>query len=149
MITYEWVLEASQRIKGKLVVTPLTYDSELEIYLKWENQQVTGSFKARGALNKILALTDWERAQGLVTASAGNHGLGVALAAKETGAKALVFTSDHAVPLKLQKMRDLGAEIQLVKGGYTDAEAKAIQYANIHGMTWISPYNDGQVIAGQ
>lgn len=149
MIPVEWIAEASQRISGIAITTPLTYDASLDVFLKWENRQITNSFKLRGALNKILALADWERAQGLVAASAGNHGLGVALAARECDAKAIVFASEHAVPAKLQKMRDLGADIRLVEGGYALAEATGIRYANDHSMTWVSPYNDGLVIAGQ
>ena len=110
---------------------------------------MTGSFKARGALNKILSLQDWELERGLVTASAGNHGQGVALAANMKHARAIIFASEHALQNKLQAMRDLGAEIQLVPGGYGEAEQAGISYANATGATWVSPYNDGMIIAGQ
>ena len=85
---------------GLICRTPVTYDPELNLYLKWENQQVTGSFKVRGALNKILSLSPHELAQGLVTASAGNHGQGVALAAAQFHAGVTVFASSHAVESK-------------------------------------------------
>jgi threonine dehydratase len=127
----------------------LTNDAELNLYLKWENQQVTGSFKARGALSKILSLEPWECQAGLVTASAGNHGQGVALAGKLVNAPVLVFASEHAVPAKVEAMRTLGAQVRFVDGGYETAETTAIQYAAEHKQTWVSAYNDGQVIAGQ
>jgi len=84
-----------------------------------------------------------------VAASAGNHGQGVAVAARLMGLRAVVFASEHAVPAKLEAMRSLGAEVRLVTGGYEQAEKAGIQFAAEQGMTWISPYNDGQVIAGQ
>ena len=79
MIPSEWLDLAARRFKARFERTPLTYDPELDLYLKWENRQMTGSFKIRGALNKVLSLGDWEQQRGLVTASAGNHGQGVAL----------------------------------------------------------------------
>ncbi len=149
MIPYEWIAQASQRIGPYIQETPLTFDESRDLYIKWESHQVTGSFKARGALNKILSLQDWELERGLVTASAGNHGQGVALAAGLKRAKVIVFASEHATPIKLQAMRQLGAEIRLVDGGYGEAERAGIAYAQATGGTWVSPYNDGQVIAGQ
>lgn len=149
MIPGEWLDAARARLAEHLPPTPLTYDADLDLYLKWDNHQVTGSFKARGALNKILSLREWELAQGLVTASAGNHGQGVAWAAQKVGARVLVFASDHAVESKVSAMRRMGADVRLVKGGYAAAEAAAIRHARENGMTWISPYNDWGVIAGQ
>ena len=75
MIPYEWLEQAESRIAPYIQRTPLTYDAARYLYIKWENHQVTGSFKARGAFNKVLLLEDWERKVGLVAASAGNHGL--------------------------------------------------------------------------
>jgi len=149
MIPYAWLGQAYERISPYIHKTPLTYDAQNDIYLKWENHQVTGSFKVRGALNKILSLQDWEIERGLVTASAGNHGQGVALAGRLKHASVIVFASDHALGIKLQAMRDLGAEIHLVRGGYGEAEQAGISYAISTGATWISPYNDGLIIAGQ
>ncbi len=149
MIPYEWMEQAEQRIAGHIRQTPLTYDAARGLFLKWENQQVTGSFKARGALNKVLGLEEWERSRGLVAASAGNHGQGVALAGRITGAPVEVFVSEHAVPSKVQAMRELGAQVRTVPGGYAEAEAAARQYAAEQQRTFVSPYNDGQVIAGQ
>jgi threonine dehydratase len=110
---------------------------------------VTGSFKVRGALNKVLALEAWERAAGIVTASAGNHGQGVALAGSLVGAQVTVFVSEHAVPAKVEAMRRMGAQIVTVPGGYHQAESAALRYADEKRQTWISAYNDGLVIAGQ
>jgi len=149
MIPYEWLEQADSRIAPFIQRTPLTFDAARNIYIKWENQQVTGSFKARGAFNKVLLLEDWEREVGLVAASAGNHGQGVALAGQEVGARVEVFVSEHAVPAKIDAMRSLGAVIHTVPGGYPDAEAAGKAYAKEQGKTWISPYNDGQIIAGQ
>lgn len=149
MIPPEWLDQAAARIAPHIRRTLLTNDAELNLYLKWENQQVTGSFKARGALNKVLSLEPWERQAGLVTASAGNHGQGVALAGRLTGAPVIVFASAHAVPAKLEAMRALGAEVRLVEGGYGEAEQAAIAFAAESRRTWVSAYNDGQVIAGQ
>ncbi len=149
MIPYEWMAEAEQRIAGHIRQTPLTFDASRNLYLKWENRQVTGSFKARGALNKVLSLQSWERSSGLVAASAGNHGQGVALAGRITGAPVEVFASEHAVPAKLHAMRELGAQVHTVPGGYAEAEAAGRRYARERQRTFVSPYNDGQVIAGQ
>jgi threonine dehydratase len=149
MIPYEWMEQAEGRIAPHIRKTPLTFDERRGLYLKWENQQVTGSFKPRGALNKVLTLEDWEKKNGLVAASAGNHGQGVALAARLTGAPVEVFVSEHAVPTKVQAMRELGASIHAVPGGYAEAEAAGRQYAEKEHKVFISPYNDGQVIAGQ
>jgi threonine dehydratase len=149
MIPDEWLDQAALRIAPHIRRTLLTNDAELNIYLKWENQQVTGSFKARGALNKVLALEKWEQAAGLVTASAGNHGQGVALVGKLVSAPVIVFASNHAVPSKVEAMQKMGAQVRFVEGGYELAEATAKQFAGDEKQTWVSAYNDGQVIAGQ
>ncbi|MDP3185356.1 MAG: pyridoxal-phosphate dependent enzyme [Anaerolineales bacterium] len=149
MIPSEWLDQAALRIAPHLRRTLLTNDAGQNIYLKWENQQVTGSFKLRGALNKVLSLEKWEQEAGLVTASAGNHGQGVALAGNLVNAPVTIFASNHAVTSKVEAMRALGAEVRLVEGGYEAAERTAIRYASEHSKTWVSAYNDGQVIAGQ
>ena len=149
MFPLNWIHEAQARISPHIRETPLTYDSANGLYLKWENHQVTGSFKARGALNKVLAMQDWERQRGLVTASAGNHGQGVALAGKLVAAPVLIFASEHAVPAKVEAMQALGAEVHLTPGGYGEAEQAAIAYAQANNASYVSPYNDGLIIAGQ
>jgi threonine dehydratase len=149
MIPFSWLIEADERITPYIRRTPLSYDPETGLYIKWENHQVTGSFKARGALNKVLTLEAWERQRGLVAASAGNHGQGLALAGKIFDAPVIIFASENASPMKLAAIRNLGASITLVPGGYGEAENAGLAFARESGATWVSPYNDGQVIAGQ
>lgn len=149
MIPLEWIRQAAARISPYTRITPMTRDSELDCYLKWDNHQVTGSFKARGALNKVLGLQSWECERGLVAASAGNHGQGVALAGRIMGVPVTIFASEHAVESKIAAMQLLGAEVHLVPGGYGEAELAGLEYARSNQALWISPYNDGQVIAGQ
>lgn len=149
MLPVEWIQTAQARTAPHIRHTPLVYDPHLQAYFKWENRQLTGSFKIRGALNKVLGLLDWERARGLVTASAGNHGQGLAFAGQLVGAPVTVFVAAGAVPAKIKAMRDLGAVVQPVPGGYGEAEQAALAFAEQSGSTWVSPYNDGQVIAGQ
>lgn len=148
MISSKLINAAVGRLEGKLKNTALTYDGHLNAYIKWENQQITGAFKVRGALNKVLALAPWEQERGLVAASAGNHGLGVAYAAKLVGAKATVFIPEYSVSNKEEAIREYGAEVIRIVGGYSKAEKEAQAFAIKRGATWISPYNDEQVIAG-
>ncbi len=149
MIPPEWIELAEARIRPHIVETPLTWDAEHEIYVKWENHQVTGSFKARGALTKVLSLSEAEREAGIVAVSAGNHGQGVALAGRLVGAAVEVFVPEHAPPSKVEAMKRLGAEIRVVEGGYGAAESAGRAYALARHNTFVSPYNDVQVIAGQ
>lgn len=149
MIPAQWIRTAQDRLGLYIKETPLTHDPANNLYLKWENQQRSGSFKVRGAFNKVLTLEPWERERGLVAASAGNHGAGLALAAQQVGARATIFVSENAVPSKIETMRRLGAEVRSIPGGYGEAENAGLAYAAESGATWISAYNDGQVIAGQ
>ncbi len=149
MIPVEWIKTAYENISPYINKTPITFDEKFDIYIKWENHQVTGSFKARGAFNKILNLEPWEREAGLLAASAGNHGQGVALAGKKVGAPAKIFAPEEAPAIKISAMREMGAEVVLIPGGYTAAEKAALAEAETSDATWVSPYNDGQVIAGQ
>lgn len=149
MFPFSWIQEAAINIQPYILQTPLTYDEELDLYLKWENLQITGSFKARGALNKTITLQDWERQRGLVTASAGNHGQGLALAGKEFDTPVTIFTSQNAARNKVEAMQALNATTFTVQGGYAVVESAGLAYAQEHQATWVSPYNDAQVIAGQ
>jgi threonine dehydratase len=149
MFPREWIAAAAERIAPYISPTPVTYDSWRDLYFKWENRQRTGSFKPRGALNKVLSLPDWELEAGLVAASAGNHGQGVALAAQIVGAQATIFSPDSTPEVKVKSMRALGADLRLLPGSYEAVEAAAIAYARENGKAWISPYNDPQVVAGQ
>ncbi len=149
MIPSEWIEAARKRIAAHILETPLTWDAERGIYIKWENHQATGSFKARGALNKVLSLEGWERDAGLVAASAGNHGQGVALAGGLAGVPVEVFVPQRTAPTKIEAMRQLGAEVHVVEGGYVEAERAGRAHAAKTRKIFISPYNDAQVIAGQ
>ena len=130
MIPSEWLDAAEERLKGKIHRTPLTYDAERGLYLKWENHQKTGSFKARGSINKVLTLEDWEREMGIVTASAGNHGQGVALAGQMLGTPVRVFVPKDAPEIKVDAIRAFGVDVIIVDGGYHAAEDGRAQRAS-------------------
>lgn len=122
---------------------------ESDIYLKPENLQITGSFKIRGAYYRISQLTDEEKARGVVACSAGNHAQGVALGATAHGIKSLICLPEGAPISKVEATRRLGAEICLVPGVYDDAYRRALQLRDEHGYTFVHPFNDEHVIAGQ
>jgi threonine dehydratase len=149
MIPHEWISEAARKIEPHIHETPLTYDRDNDLYIKWENHQITGSFKVRGAFNKILNLEEWERQAGLLAASAGNHGQGVALAGSKFNLPVTIFAPEDAPTKKINAMREFGAQVHLVPGGYGQAENAGLARAKESQATWISPYNDGHVIAGQ
>ena len=134
--------------KTDLIAAPLLH-ADSELYLKTENLQVTGSFKVRGAYYKISQLTEEERAKGVIACSAGNHAQGVALAAARMGIKSIVCMPDGAPIMKVENTRRLGAEVELVPGGYDDAHDRAVELQEKTGMTFIHPYDDELVIAGQ
>lgn len=138
---------ARDRIEGLVKRTPLLQAGLLG--LKCENQQPTGSFKVRGALNKILGASPRELAPGVVAASAGNHGLGVAFACKLRGTKATIVVPKDAVSAKVAGIMALGAEIVRAHGGYAEAENQGRELAAAREAYWVSPYNDPEVIAGQ
>ena len=123
--------------------------SDCQIYLKTENLQATGSFKVRGAYYKISQLSAEERAKGVIACSAGNHAQGVALAATRMGIKSIVCMPDGAPIMKVESTKHLGAEVCLVPGTYDDAHDKAVELQAETGMTFIHPYDDELVIAGQ
>lgn len=120
-----------------------------EVLVKCENQQVTGSFKARGSLAKALTLTDGERAAGVVTASSGNHGLGVAHAMSALGGRAVVFVPEHASTAKVAAIRRFGGDVHSGGDDVGRLEAVARAYAIDHGLAYIPPYNDIDVVSGQ
>ena len=119
------------------------------LYLKTENLQLTGSFKLRGAYYKISQLTEEERARGVIACSAGNHAQGVALAATRMGIPSVVCMPDGAPIMKVESTKRLGARVELVKGTYDDAHDRAVELQQQTGMTFIHPYDDDLVIAGQ
>ncbi len=120
-----------------------------EIYLKTENLQVTGSFKVRGAYNKISRLSEEEKKRGVIACSAGNHAQGVALAAAKSGIRALICIPDGAPISKVEATRSYGAEVRLVPGVYDDAYREACRLCKDTGMVFIHPFDDEDVIAGQ
>lgn len=122
---------------------------DVQIYLKTENLQLTGSFKLRGAYYKISQLSDEEKARGVIACSAGNHAQGVALGATHNGIKSLICLPAGAPLSKVEATKAYGAEVCLVPGVYDDAYAKAIQLRDEKGYTFVHPFDDPKVIAGQ
>lgn len=146
---------AAARLQGRVVETPLVPCPWLsaavsaDVRLKLENVQVTGSFKARGAMHRLLCLDAGERQRGVVAASSGNHGLGVAHAARELGIGAQVFVPTTTSPEKQAAIAALGAEVAAVGEDCVDTEAHARELAGQTGRVYVSPYNDPLVAAGQ
>jgi len=153
----EWdrrVLRAWERIQSHVVETPIESAPELapeglKVFFKMENRQRTGSFKLRGAANKLLSLTEHERGRGVIAASNGNHGLAVADAAQTLGVAAEVYVSSHVSPAKAARIESQGARIRRVGTNPLDAELAARAAALQSGKVFISPYNDPEVVAGQ
>jgi threonine dehydratase len=149
------IREARARLEGIARVTPVygteTLSARLgrKLWLKAENLQRTGSFKIRGAVNKIGTLSDEEKRAGVVAASAGNHGQAVAWAARQAGVKATVFMPQDAPMAKVQPTKTYGANAQLVGATFEDALGAAFKYAESTGATFVHPYEDDKVIAGQ
>jgi len=154
MVTLQNIQSAQKTIAPYAKSTPLIrskFLSELcnaEVYLKLENLQVTHSFKIRGVINKLLNLTSEEKARGVVTASAGNHGQAVAFGAKELGFKAKIVVPTNTPKVKVDGIKQYGAELVLFGATYPEAERKAKELAQIEGRLYISPYNDELIVAG-
>ncbi len=143
-----YALKSAARTTDLIAAAPeLCKNSKL--YLKTENLQVTGSFKLRGAYYKISQLSEEEKARGIIACSAGNHAQGVALAAQHSGIPALICIPDSAPISKVEATRRYGVEVELVPGSYDDAYARALEIQNERGLTFIHPFNDENVIAGQ
>ncbi len=121
----------------------------VDLYLKTENLQITGSFKVRGAYYKMSKLTAAEKARGVIACSAGNHAQGVALSAQKNGIKAVICLPDGAPISKVEATKSYGAEVCLVEGVYDDAYARALALRDEKGYTFIHPFDDEDVIAGQ
>jgi threonine dehydratase len=131
------------------IIGPTEIASNCQVYLKPENLQLTGAFKLRGAFYKISQLTEEERAKGVIACSAGNHAQGVALSATRNGIKSLICLPAGAPISKIEATKRLGAEVCLVPGVYDDAYAKALELKEQMGYTFVHPFNDPKVIAGQ
>ena len=153
MLTLDNVYRASFALKGIIRKTSVIAAPKLlkgtELYLKTENLQTTGSFKIRGAYYKMSKLSDEEKKKGVVACSAGNHAQGVALAAQKNGIKAVICLPDGAPISKVEATKSYGAEVKLVEGVYDDAYNKALELRDKEGYTFIHPFNDEDVIAGQ
>lgn len=151
---YKDVEIALQRIQKIIRKTPLQFspslseESEAEVFLKLENYQVTGSFKARGASNKLMLLSE-ENTKRIITASSGNHGSAVAYAAGILNLDTLIFLPENVSPAKLNKIKYLGADFKIEGETSGDAETAGRLYAEKHNLPFLSPYNDYDVIVGQ
>jgi threonine dehydratase len=137
---------AHDLIRDHVSRTPVTRLEPFGLYLKWESQQPTRSFKVRGAFNRLLS--DSALPGKVITGSAGNHGLAVSLAARKLGIQAEVYVPEPAPAVKVDRMRDLGAVVIRVPGLFADAEARAIRTAREENVPFISAYNDPAVISG-
>ena len=153
MLTLDKVFDASNVLKEVIRPTACIHapkvNPDCDVYLKTENLQVTGSFKVRGAYYKISQLSDEEKSHGVIACSAGNHAQGVALAATKNGIKSIICLPDGAPISKVEATKGYGAEVCLVPGVYDDAYAKAIELRDANGYTFIHPFDDENVIAGQ
>ena len=153
MLTLDKIYSASYKLKEILRETRMVHAPDLnpayDVFLKPESLQVTGSFKVRGAYYKISQLTEEEKKRGVIACSAGNHAQGVALAATKNGIKSLICLPDSAPISKVEATRKYGADICLVDGVYDDAYNRAIELRDQEGYTFIHPFDDENVIAGQ
>lgn len=146
---------AEARIRSRVRETPVDESAALgetagaRVFLKMEHLQITGSFKLRGAMNKLLSLASEQKAGGVVTASSGNHGAAVAYGLKALGCKGIIFVPENASPAKVASIRSYGAEVRTHATDSGITEIFARRYAEEHGQVYISPYNDPVVVAGQ
>jgi len=152
-LTLDSVYKAGYVLRDVVRRTDVLYAPKLapglELYLKTENLQVTGSFKVRGAYYKMSRLTAEEKAKGVIACSAGNHAQGVALAAQKNGIPAVICLPNGAPISKVEATKSYGAEICMVDGVYDDAYQKALELQDAYGYTFIHPFDDADVIAGQ
>ena len=153
MLNLDMIFHASTVLKDVVRKTNLipspTINPDCKVYLKPENLQMTGSFKLRGSGYMISQLTDEEKERGVIACSAGNHAQGVALAATKYGIKSLICLPDGAPISKVEATKGYGAEVCMVKGVYDDAYKKAIELRDEFGYTFVHPFDDERVIAGQ
>ena len=149
------IFKARQRISHKVLRTPLVQSESLSgrvgspVYLKLEHQQLTGSFKLRGASNAIACLSDEQRRNGVVGVSTGNHGRGLARAASDAGVKAIVCMSELVPQNKIDAIKAQGAEVRIIGRSQDDAQVEVDRLVEEQGMTELSPFDDPNVIAGQ
>ncbi|WP_332610839.1 threonine ammonia-lyase [Achromobacter sp. ESBL13] len=155
MIDIASIQTAREHLRGQVLKTPFTLSRTLsdifgaEIWLKFENLQFTASFKERGALNRMLSLSDDERAKGVIAVSAGNHAQGVAYHAQRMGVPAVIVMPRFTPTVKVANTRRFGAEVVLAGDTFDDAKAHGYELAQARGLIMIHPYDDEAVISGQ
>lgn len=153
MISLDKIFDAASVLKNIILETKIVRSvgiaPDCELFLKPENLQTTGSFKVRGSAYKIAMLSEEEKAKGVIACSAGNHAQGVALAASKCGIKSLICLPDSAPISKVEATKGYGAEVCLVEGCYDDAYQKALELRDEKGYTFVHPFDDENVIAGQ
>ncbi len=153
MLTLDKIYHAAYTLRDVVRKTALikspSINPDCELYLKTENLQITGSFKVRGAGYKISRLSAEEKARGVIACSAGNHAQGVALAAQKYGIRSVICLPDGAPISKVEATKSYGAEVVMVKGVYDDAHKRALELRDEFGYTFVHPFDDDDVIAGQ
>lgn len=147
--------DAAKRIRRFVIETPLVYSAtfsgalDASIYFKLENRQITGSFKLRGAMNRLMTLSEEQRSRGCVAASSGNHGAAVACAMQIVGVNGVIFVPEQTSSVKVDAIKAYGGEVVFFGTDGLDTEQQARAVAREKGMVYLSPYNDTEVIAGQ
>ncbi len=153
MLTLDKIYHARYVLRNVIRETDVIHapkiNPDAEVYLKTENLQITGSFKVRGAYYKMSQLSEDEKARGVIACSAGNHAQGVALAAQKNGIPAVICLPDGAPISKVEATRSYGAQVELVKGVYDDAYNRALELQKERNYTFVHPFNDVDVMAGQ
>jgi threonine dehydratase len=154
MISLEDIKAAKNNISKYIYKTPQVHSNALstdnqKVYLKLESMQITGSFKLRGAINKLLSLNDEQRKRGVIAVSTGNHGKGVAYAAKQLGIKSKIFMSSLVPKYRFNAIKSLGAIVEIVGSNSDEADLYAKDYALKKGIELIHPFDDPEIIAGQ
>jgi threonine dehydratase len=154
-VTLKDIREAHHRIRPLIIRTPLVESQQLsesleaQIFLKLESLQVTGSFKARGAANKLSSLSSQDRERGVITVSSGNHGRAVAYVARELGIHAAICLSEAVPPSKVEEIQALDAEVLICGRTYDEADKEAQRIQTERGLTMVHPFDDPYIIAGQ
>jgi len=155
MIDPKEILQAKERIAPYIKKTPLVHSDYLstlckgEVYLKLENQQITNSFKIRGAFNRLLTLTDDEIKKGIITASSGNHAQAIGVSSEKLNISAKIIVPINTPKIKLEKIRKFKVELVLFGDDYDETELKALELVKKEKRTYVSAYNDKWIIAGQ
>ena len=153
MINLEQIKDAHKNITPYVNYTPLLHSNYLSknsnVYLKLESLQITGSFKLRGAINKLLSLNNDQKKKGVIAVSTGNHGKGVAYAAKQLGIQSTIFMSNMVPDYRRKAIKTLGAKVEIVGTNSDEADLYARDYSKKNDISLIHPFDDPMVIAGQ